>query len=193
LGGQDYPFKGYPDVRQDPDESTCVPICIYIALHIMRERIEGIPELTQEQIEKIIETKDDGTPIGTNIEKMNEKMVATIPHYEFRIDYSGLRWKTIIEDIHEENPLETPVIAMIGQFDTQELNWMPHAVVLLQASNEYVTYFDPFYGELVEPTNSFYRKWEALDNFCVRLKHVPRTQRILEEYAVLKDRDENNE
>ena len=75
MGRRDYPFKGYPDERQDPDESTCVPICIYIVLHIMRDRIDGIPELTQEQIAKIIETMDDGTPLGTNIEKINEQII----------------------------------------------------------------------------------------------------------------------
>ena len=110
-------------------------------------------------------------------------MRATIPQLKFVIDYSGLKWIEIIEDIHTENPIKTPVIAMIGQYDTQNLNWMPHAVILLYATNQDVVYFDPFYGEISEPTNLFFTKWLALDRFCVRLKHVPRTQRILEEYT----------
>lgn len=149
----------------------------------MRDHIEEIPNLSWKDIADIIETDADGTPLGSNLEKINEKMIAAIPHYEFFVDCSGLRWRTIIEDVHHENPLRTPVIAMIAQYDSRNLAWMPHAVVVVQASNESTTYFDPFYGEMVEPTNAFYRKWLALDRFCVRLKHVPRTQRILEEYG----------
>ena len=178
---------------QDTDESTCVPICIHIVLKIMQNQIDGIPDLSWKKIADLIETDSDGTPLGSNIENINEKMIATIPHYEFLIDYSGLRWRTIIEDIHHENPLKTPVIAMIGQYDSQELAWMPHAVVILQASNISTTYFDPFYGEMTEPTNAFFRKWLALDRFCVRLKHVPRTQRILEEYNDQRSRGPTHE
>lgn len=188
----DFPFAGYPQVFQDPNEGTCVPICLYIAMKILELKgVQGVPDLTWSQIAKIIGTEADGTPLGDNIEKINEKMIATIPQYKFDINYGVIKWKSIIDDIHVENPLNTPVVAMIGQFDSQELNWMPHAVVLLHASDKYTVFFDPFYGEISEPTNSFFTKWLALDRYCVRLKHVPRTQRILEEYTLRKIGGEN--
>ena len=95
----------------------------------------------------------------------------------------------MISDIFEKNPLNTPVIAIIKQFDSQNLEYMVHAVVILYADNEYTIYWDPYYGEMSEPTSKFYNQWEAIDKICVRLKHIPRTQRLLEEFPKQKEEE----
>ena len=74
------------------------------------------------------------------------------------------------------------MIALIAQYDTQEMGWMKHAIVILDAQDNYTFYWDPFYGPISEPTNLFFRKWDQLQRFYVRLKHIPRTQTLLEEY-----------
>ena len=154
----------------------------------MRNNVKGIPDLSVREIVDIIETMSDGTQLGSNILKINEYLQATIPHYEFEVDYSGIRWRTIISDVMEENPNQAPVIAIIKQYDSQELDWMVHAVVILYAANDYTVYWDPIYGEMTEPTNKFFQQWDDLYRICVRLKHVPRVQRLLEEFP--KDKDE---
>jgi hypothetical protein len=185
-----FPFDNYPKYYQDPDESTCVPVCFKTVLDIMKKWVKGIPDISVKEIAEIIETTLDGTPLGTNINKINEKLQATIPHIEFDVDYSGVRWKTIISDVMEENPLHTPVIAIIKQYDSQELDWMVHAVVILYAANDYTVYWDPIYGEMTEPTSKFFQQWDSLYRICVRLKHVPRVQRLLEEFPKEKEEEQ---
>jgi hypothetical protein len=147
----------------------------------MRKKVEGIPKISEKEIAEIIETNVDGTSFGDNILKINSKLQSTRPHIVFEIDMPN-RWHEIKQDVMEENPLQTPVIAIIKQYDSLEMDWMPHAVIILYASNEYTIYWDPIYGEMTEPTNKFFHQWDEFNRLCIRLKHVPRVQRILEEF-----------
>jgi hypothetical protein len=189
MGDPGIPFSQFPEIYQDPDENTCVPVCIKNVLETMKEWVEGIPNISVAKIGEYIGTDIDGTPVYRNIENINKILASTIPQIKFETDLGNIRWKTIINDIHVANPLNTPVIAVIGQYDTQNLGWMVHSVVILYATNDYTYYWDPIYGGISEPTNLFFRKWDQLSRFCVRLKHVPRTQRLLEEYSKEKQGD----
>jgi hypothetical protein len=183
MGYPGIPFSQFPEIYQDPDESTCVPVCVKNVLEAMREWVTGIPNISIAKIGEYIGTDIDGTPVYRNIENINQVLASSIPQIKFETDLGNIRWRTIINDIHVANPLHTPVIAVIGQYDTQNLGWMVHSVVILYAANDYTYYWDPIYGGISEPTNSLFRKWDQMSRFCVRLKHVPRTQRLLEEYS----------
>jgi len=192
LGYPGTPFPDYPEIYQDPNESMCVPVCLKIVLEIMKKTVKGIPNLSIKKIANLIGTDADGTIPSKNIENINVKLNATSPQINFETDLGDIRWGSIKSDVHEENPLQTPVIALIGQYDTQEMGWMKHAVVILDAQDDYTFYWDPFYGPISEPTNLFFRKWDQLQRFCVRLIHIPRTQTLLEEYPI-ENRSENDE
>ena len=58
----DYPYN-YPRIFQT-EPNTCVPTTIKIVLEMLRHKIDGIPDLSVDQIAKIIGTKEDGTPQG---------------------------------------------------------------------------------------------------------------------------------
>ena len=86
MGFPGFPFDDYPRFFQDPDENTCVPVCMKMVLEIMRTNVQGIPNLNVKKIADIIETAIDGTLLGANIEKINEKLQTTNPHIQFEID-----------------------------------------------------------------------------------------------------------
>jgi len=181
---EDFPYGFYPKRHQTPSEGhLCVPICIYIVLETMRQTIKGIPKLTVDRISKIIGTEGDGTPLGYNIEKINDELIHTIPSLEFKIDYLVSKWEIICNDINMQAPFKRPVIMAIMQYDTHQTDFVKHTVVLLKADNANVVYFDPIYGEMFEPTNKFYNQWLYMDRFCIRLKIGERAQRIIEEFV----------
>ena len=192
MGYPGTPFPDYPEIYQDPDESMCVPVCLEIVLKIMKKTVKGIPNLSNKEIANLIGTDIDGTIPGKNIENINKKLNATAPQINFETELGDIRWGSIKNDIHEDNPLQVPVIALIGQYDTQQMGWMKHAVVILDAQDDFTFYWDPFYGPISEPTSLFFKKWNQLQRYCVRLKHIPRTQRLLEEYPTEKG-SENDE
>ncbi|MFB0544009.1 MAG: hypothetical protein ACETVR_04435 [Candidatus Bathyarchaeia archaeon] len=175
-----FPYDYYPKIYQKlSEENLCVPICIKIVLETMRHRVQRIPRLTIEKIAKKIGTEADATPLGYNIENINEELITTIPSIEFKIGWLIPKWKIICDDINLEEKL---VIMAINQYDSLNNKYMKHTVVLLKANDERVVYFDPIYGEINELTSSFYSKWEPLDRFCIRLKIGERAQRVLEEF-----------
>lgn len=176
----DYPYN-YPRIFQT-EPNTCVPTTIKIVLEMMRHKIDGIPDLSVDQIAKIVGTQEDGTPLGYNIERINEHLKLTNPFLDFKVEFLIPEWQIICDDINEMNPFRKSVILLIMQYDSHELNWFQHAVVLIEANNDYVTYFDPIYGDMAEPTNKIYHQWEMNDRLCIRLKIGERVQRILEEY-----------
>jgi len=177
----DFPYDSYPKIYQT-DPNNCLPICEKIVLDTMKHKIKGIPDLSVEEISSIIGTEADGTLQGYNLERINEHLTLTVPSLEFKLDFLIPKWEIILNEINNEDPFKKPVIMMIMQFDTHELNWMRHAVVLLKADNKWVTYFDPIYGELYEPTSKFYNQWIANDQLCIMFKIGQRAQRVLEEY-----------
>ena len=191
LTSEDFPYDFYTKIYQTSSEGhLCVPICIYIVLETMRYKIKGIPKLTVSKIAEIIETQDDGTPLGENIEKINDELIYTVPSLECKIEYLVPKWEIICNDINIDNPFKKPVIMAIMQYDTHQTDYIPHTVVLLKADNANVVYFDPIYGEMFEPTNKFYNQWLYMDRTCIRFKIGERAQRILEEF-IEKERRED--
>jgi hypothetical protein len=156
-----------------------------MVLETMRQKIEGIPNLSIDRIARIIETQNDGTPLGDNIKKINDRLKSTRPLMKFNIDYYA-QWEHICNDVNQRNPFKKPVIMGIYQYDIKQLNYFPHGVVLLRANNTNVTFFDPIYGEIFEPTPKFYHQWEQTERTCIRLKIVPLAQTILEEFQIEK-------
>lgn len=178
---KDFPYDYYPKIDQT-DGYSCIPICEKIVLETMKHKIKGIPDLSIEEISSTIGTEKDGTPQGYNVEKINELLSLTVPSLEFKLDFLIPKWDIILDEVNKEDPFKKPVIMMIMQYDTHELNWMRHAVVLLKGDNKWVTYFDPIYGERNEPTSKFYNQWSNNDRLCIILKIGQRAQRILEDY-----------
>lgn len=179
---KDFPYDYYSKIYQT-DAYSCIPICEKIVLDVMKYKIQGIPDLSIEEISSIIGTEKDGTPQGYNVERINEHLKLTAPSLEFKLDFLIPKWEIILNEVNGENPFKKPVIMMIMQYDTHELNWMRHAVVLFKADNKWVTYFDPIYGECSEPTSKFYNQWSHNDRLCIMLKIGQRVQRVLEEYS----------
>lgn len=185
LSDDDFPFDYLQRIPQGSGEGNlCVPICIKIVLETMRHRIKGIPNLSINRINKIIETQSDGTPLGYNIEKINNYLKSTRPLCSFYIDWLIPKWDIICNEVNLEDPMKKPVIMSIYQYDTTQQNFFPHAVVLVKADNANVLYYDPIYGDMFEPTSKFYNQWEYTNRFCIRLKILPFAQSIIEEFAI---------
>ena len=184
MDDEDFPYDSFVKIFQEPDqENLCIPLCIKMVLETVRQKVEGIPTLSIDRISQIIGTQSDGTPLGDNIEKINDRLKSTRPSMKFYIDYY-VSWKSICDDVNQEDPFKKPVIMGIYQYDIKQLNYFPHGVVLLRADNANVTFFDPIYGEMFEPTPKFYNQWEQTERTCIRFKTVPLSQRILEEFPL---------
>ena len=187
LSNDDFPFDKLHRIPQGSDEGNlCVPISIKIVLETMRHKIKGIPNISINRIKKIIDTQIDGTPLGYNIEKINNYLKSTKPLCNFYIDYLIPKWEIICNEVNLEEPMKKPVIMSIYQFDTSKKNYFPHSVVLVKADNANVLYYDPIYGDMFEPTPKFYNQWQYTDRFCIRLKIVPFAQSIIEEFPIEK-------
>lgn len=168
---------------QEPNEGNlCVPKAFFMIIETMRQKVEGIPKLSVAEIAELLETDSDGTVLGDNVDRLNEKFELTNPYLSFYVEYLVPKWQIICDDLNIDNPFKKPVLMMIYQFDVVDINYFPHAVVLLKGDNKWVTYFDPIYGEMIEPTPKFYRQWEFTDRTCARIKIEPRVQKVLEEF-----------
>ena len=133
MGEGDFPYDSFVKIYQEPEQGNlCVPICMKAVLETVSQRIEGTPNLSIEKIAKIIETQSDGTPLGENIEKINDRLKLTRPSLKFYIDYY-VPWASVLEDINHEVPFRRPVIMGIHQYDVKQLNYFAHSVVLLRA------------------------------------------------------------
>lgn len=184
MASEDFPYAFYPKIFQDPSQGNfCVPICIKIVLDTLQYKVEGIPSLSVDEIAKIVLTESDGTPAGDNIEKINAKLTFTNPEINFFPDYLVSKWDIICKEVSSNPSYNVPIIMIIYQYDTVNLNYFQHAVVLLKANNQFVVYFDPIYGELTEPTSKFYNQWLYTNRTCIRVKINPRAQRMLEEFS----------
>ncbi len=185
LSNDDFPLDSLERISQGSGEGNlCVPICIKIVLETMRHKINGIPNISINRIKKIINTQSDGTPLGYNIEEINNNLKSTRPLCSFYIDYLIPRWDIICNEVNLKEPMKKPVIMSIYQYDIIQENYFQHAVVLVKADNANVLYYDPIYGDMFEPTPKFYNQWQYTDRFCIRLKILPFAQSIIEEFPI---------
>ncbi len=168
------------------DAFSCVPRCVKMIFMYISNSLEGkhVPDFDLEKIEKIIETKSDGTfaECVVNLNGVREIKTA-IPSIEFEMKQ---KWHSLDEITDELNDKQPP-IAYIRKKSPQ--GEYAHAILItgVDVQNHCIHYIDPSLGEIVEDLSAFITQWDDEDRVLIKVKIGKKPQRMLDVY--LKDED----
>lgn len=141
------------------------------------------PDLDLEKIQKIIETKWDGTfpekVLNLNSEKISE-VSSAIPSIEFELK---LTYHSLDEIENEINDKQPPII-LIRLYDEEHVKKCAHAVVItgLEREKGLIYYNDPIHGEKTAKITDFITLWDEEDRVLIKVKIGKKKQRMLEEF-----------
>jgi len=138
-----------------------------------------VPDFDLEKIEKIIDTRRDGTfpEKVLNLNKVSEVKTA-IPSIEFEYEIK----RHTIDELESELNDGQPMIAWVQL--KRGIYKCAHAVVItdLDKKNNIAYYNDPIFGEQTEDLPSFLTRWENEDRNLIKVKIGKKPQRMLEEF-----------
>ena len=137
-----------------------------------------VPNLSLEEIGKIVETNGDGTYPDKipNLNKVREVFRAR-PSIEF--DFKE-KWHTK-EELETETSAGQPPIAWIWTYDKEKLHQFHHAVVVTGVENDRVYFNDPIFGKKNQTIDEFLSKWTDEDRVLVKLKIVRKLEEFLDD------------
>jgi hypothetical protein len=171
------------------DGFSCVPRCVKMILMYIENSFEDyVPDFDLDRIEKIIETKADGTypEKVMNLNKVKE-VLTSMPSIEFEVEFKRHTIDEIVAELNEKQPM----IAWTTLVDENKVRKCAHAVVItdLDKESSLICYNDPIFGERTEDLSSFLAKWENQDRVLIKVKIGKKPQRMLEEFG--KEIEEN--
>ena len=178
--------------RQE-DGFSCVPRCVKMVLMYIHNSFEGrTPDFELERIEKIIETKRDGTfpEKVLNLNKVKE-VASSIPSIEFEVELKSHSLDELISEVSDNQP----PIAWVQLSEEGNIHKCAHAVVITEIDKDgnRIYYNDPIFGEKSEDLTSFITRWDEEDRVLVKVKIGKKKQRMLEEFDQSKELPKNEE
>ena len=148
------------------------------------------PDFDLEKIEKIIDTRDDGTSPEEilNLNRVSE-VASAMPSIEFELQ---IKYHTLDELIKEREE-DQPSIAWIRLTDEGNIHGCTHAIVITDVDkpNNLIYYNDPIFGERTEPIDKFLARWDDEDRVLVKIKIGKKKQRMLEDFGKNQESQEN--
>ncbi len=179
--------RGYRQIQLDvplelplqDDGFSCVPRCVKMVLQYVIDKLNGrIPNISLEEIAKVIETCQDGTfPDKVMNLNKDKRILRASPSIEFNHEMKS----HTIQEIENEILAGRPVIAWIEMGDDGRS--CAHGVVItgIDINHSNIYYNDPIFGKMVEELSVFTSKWDSVFRILITIKIGQR--RILDEFS----------
>lgn len=162
------------------NDFACTPCCIKMILDFVRLTFKGfVPNMSVEEISRAIGTDELGTPLE-NVEKINEKLLKTLPSVEFKAEIN-----CSFSELENEILNGRPVVAWVKTPHS-------HSIVVTGIDKGALIVYcnDPEVGRRTWEMGPFVSAWNENFNILIKVKIGEKVQRIIPEYAEKSERSQ---